>query len=379
VSTEPAEKLEDIQFGDAFFEITKAQDTISEESGELKRIVTGYAAVAEVIDSQFEIITREALESAAKDLLSYTTVLYNHDPDRPIGRVLEAKPQGNGLFVKVQISTTEDEIWNKITEGIISKFSFRGVVTDYAEKYEKSLDRYITEIKSFRIFEISLVSVPANPEAKTLHHYLSKALEHIKKESQTAQVTPEKTDETPNTGGPKHTMDQQIIVKSAERMKLIASLCDKLAAALQDMPQVDARLLALVKKIKAEAQAEMGAEEKYPAPQPAESDMDITSYDPVMEGVKSRMAGLEDKVAAVEKSLADLPASLAESITETVKGVTEELVNARITELDAKVESQSDIIKSFAELLDTLRPSLGLPDGQPIEKTEDQNPQGGET
>ncbi len=388
MATIPAVKLGDdgLQFEDALFDITKAQDAIGEQDGAYKRVVTGYAAVAEVVDSQFEIITREALDGAATDLLQYTTVLYNHDPDRPIGKVLEAKPEGNGLFVKVLISNSEDEIWDKITEGVISKFSFRGVVTDYEERFEKSLDRYVTVIKGFRVYEISLVSVPANPHARTLHHYLSKALDSIRKESQTTLETPEKADETPQMGGPRKTMDQQEIVKSAERMKLIASLCDKLIAALQDMPQVDARLLALVKRIKAEAQAETGEENKYPAPQPgdqAAAGLDIENYDPVMEGMKGRVKSLEERFETIEKSIAEMPDTLIESVAQTVKGVTEEMINTKFSELDGRFESQSDVIKTFAELLDSLRPALGLPvvekTEEPEKKTEEPNPQGGET
>lgn len=382
--TDLAVKLGDngLAFEDALFEIQKAQDKIGEQDGELKRIVTGYAAVADVVDSQYEIITKEALEGAAKDLLQYTTVLYNHDPDRPIGKVLEARPEGNGLFVKVLISATETEIWDKITEGVISKFSFRGTVTDYNEKYEKSLDRYVTVIKGFRVFEISLVSVPANPHARTLHYYLSKALETIRKDSQ-SQGTPEKAEEnTPQQGGPRKTMDQET-VKSAERMKLISSLCDKLIAALQDMPHADPRLIAVAKRIKAEAQAETGEENKYPSPQPAENDMDVENYNPVMEGLKSRLAATEEKLGDLEKSLTELSATLSESITETVKGATEALVDERLSTLTEKFDSQSEVIKSFAELLDSLRPALGL---EPVvektetpEKAEEENNQGGET
>lgn len=387
MSTELAVKLGEekgIKFEDAFFEVDKAQDVIGQQDGEYKRIVTGYAAVAEVVDSQFEIITREALSSAANDLLQYTTVLYNHDPDRPIGKVLEAKPEGNGLFVKVLISSTETEIWDKITEGVISKFSFRGIVTDYEERFEKSLDRYVTVIKGFRVFEISLVSVPANPHARTLHYYLSKALESIPKETQTTLETPEKTEETPIQGGPRNTMDQKEIVKSAERMKLIASLCDKLIAALQDMPQVDPRLLALIKRIKAEAQAEIGDEGNYPNPQPTAGSVDIENFDPVSEGMKSRIKSLEDKLVEIEKSIADMPNTLMESVSQTVKGVTEEMITNKFSELDAKFDTQSDVIKSFAELLDALRPTLGLPAVEKTEETKTETkteeiPQGGET
>lgn len=381
------EEVKGFIFNDALFDISKAADEINsdENSPELvKRIVTGYAAVADVIDSQYEVITREALEGAAKDLLSYTTVLYNHDPNRPIGKVLEARPEGSGLFVKVLISNSETEIWEKVTEGVISKFSFRGTVTDYEERFEKSLDRYITVIKGFRVFEISLVSVPANPHARTLHYYLSKALETDKSKTEHSQSSQDNTEKAEKIlkGGPEETMDQKDIAKSQERMKLIASLCDKLIAALQDMPHADARLVAIAKKIKAEAMSD-GNEDgsNYPKPS-AEADMDLENYNPQMEGLKSRVGGLEDKITNIATSLDELKKSLEESNLETIKGQVETLVNEKFTELDAKFDSQSEVIKGFAELLDSLRPVLGLEPAK-VETTETgtgtENNQGGES
>lgn len=398
---EPAVGLGDkgLTFEDALFEVQKAQDVIGEQDGELKRIVTGYAAVAEVVDSQYEVITKEALDGASQDLLHYTTVLYNHDPDRPIGKVLEARPEGNGLFVKVQISGTENEIWDKICEGIISKFSFRGTVTDYAERFEKSLDRYVTVIKAFRIVEISLVSVPANPHAKTLHHYLSKALEHISKDSQSHGNTGEGEDKTPRKGGPSKTMDRRRIRKSDDdqQLQVMSSLCDKLLAALQDMPHVDARVVAVAHKLKemlagfkrseaGEPDAgggdpghhaahgggdDSGGGSAYPQPSAnALLSLELESFDPKMESVKKRLEAAEEKLVSMEKSLGELSETLTTSITEAVKGMTETMVNERMTQLDEKFDLQTDVIKSFAELLDSLRPALGLAPAV-IEKTED--------
>ena len=391
-------KIEDgqIAFQDALFEVKKAADTFDDQ-GQQKRIVTGYAAVADVVDSQYELIAREALEGASKDLLKYTTVLYNHDPDRPIGKVLEATPQGTGLYVKVQISNSEDEIWDKICEGIISKFSFRGVITDYDEQFDKSLSRNITVIKGFKIFEISLVSVPANPEAKTLNYYLSKALEDQvelhreepgKAEASTDVPQPGSSD-NPNTGGsedmPK--MDPE----DKQKLDAITSMCDKLLAALQDMPNVDARVVAIVKRIKElvlafgkEEATEDSQEAGKPAagyPQPAQDAIDIDNFDPVTDKLKSRVTTVEGQYAELKKTLEELPAALEEKLSEIVKTLSEQQITEKFGELEKKLETQSEVVTGLAELFDLLRPSLGLP---AVEKTtekpaEDANTQGGES
>jgi len=385
-------KIEDgqIAFKDALFEVKKAADTFDDQ-GQQKRIVTGYAAVADVVDSQYELIAREALDEASKDLLKYTTVLYNHDPDRPIGKVLEARPEGTGLFVKVQISNTEDEIWDKICEGIISKFSFRGVITEYDEQFDKSLARNITIIKGFKIFEISLVSVPANPEAKTLNYYLSKALEdrvELHREDPGKAESPNDIpqpggSEIPKTGGsedmPK--MDPE----DEQRLAAITSMCDKLLAALQDMPNVDARVVALVKKIKemvavvgkAEAMEDAAGKPAAGYPQPAADALDLEGFDPVSEKLKSRLTAVEGQYAALEKKLEDLPAALEEKLTEIVKGLAEQQLTEKFGDLEKKLESQSEVLAGFAELFELMRPSLGLP---AVEKpAEDLTNKGGET
>lgn len=138
------------------------------------RIVVGYASTYD-IDSDFTQLTREALQKASEDLLTYSTVLYNHDDTRPIGVVIETAVDDIGLLVKVKISKDETEIWNKVTEGIINKFSIRGRSGDF--EYITKGEDTILQIKSVSLHEVSLVSVPANKEAKTICYYIAKSLD----------------------------------------------------------------------------------------------------------------------------------------------------------------------------------------------------------
>ncbi len=141
-------------------------------------------------DSVGDVIKIEALEKACEILKTkYQTVLFNHNTDRPIGKVIDAKvidlePEienqiRKGLWVKILISKTEPEIWQKIQEGVLSKFSFAAYVTKEPmyitnDKGEQIVSHYI--ISDMDIFECSLVSVPANPNATTLDYYVSKFL-----------------------------------------------------------------------------------------------------------------------------------------------------------------------------------------------------------
>ena len=138
--------------------------TKSVDNEEGFRIMEGYASTSD-LDFQGDVITDEALELAQHDLLENSTVLYNHNLDREIGKVLESRFTEEGLFVKVQISKTEDEIWSKIQEGILNKFSIRAKVLDREKTYDPELGQMINVIKKIKIVEVSVVSVPANSKA----------------------------------------------------------------------------------------------------------------------------------------------------------------------------------------------------------------------
>jgi len=131
------------------------------EQKKKRRIISGYASTFD-IDSGDMQITKTALENAKDDLLKYSTVLFNHDMDRPIGKTIETRVDDRGLFVKIVISNQEDDIWEKCKEGIINKFSIKG----------RSRDTSITEngrviqINEIELFEVSLVTIPMNNHAK---------------------------------------------------------------------------------------------------------------------------------------------------------------------------------------------------------------------
>jgi uncharacterized coiled-coil protein SlyX len=170
-----------------------------------------------------------------------------------------------------------------------------------------------------------------------------------------------------------------------QRLAAITSMCDKLLAALQDMPNVDARVVALVKKIKemiavvgkVEAAEDSAGKPAAGYPQPAADALDLEGFDPVSEKLKSRLTAVEGQYAALEKKLEDLPAALEEKLTEIVKGLAEQQLTEKFGDLEKKLESQSEVLAGFAELFELMRPSLGLP---AIEKpAEDLTNKGGET
>lgn len=150
----------------------------SYQEGEDKRYVEGWCATTD-LDLVGDVITDEAFKSSEKDLETNSTVLYNHDLNMPIGKVESSTFDKKGLYLKVLISSSKDvdAIWKKVTEGVINKFSIRLRVLDATKEFVAAVKREVNFIKKMLLLEASLVTVPANPEAKCVAFYLSKGFE----------------------------------------------------------------------------------------------------------------------------------------------------------------------------------------------------------
>lgn len=142
-------------------------------------IVEGFASTGD-LDAQEHRITAEAQQEGAASLEEYNTLLYNHDPDKPIGKILKAEAREDRLFIKTFISHSEPIIWQKVQDGTLSKFSIKGQILDSGTETDEETQKEITVIKSMKLFEVSLVSVPANVKAKSLAWYIEKALADAK-------------------------------------------------------------------------------------------------------------------------------------------------------------------------------------------------------
>jgi len=128
------------------------------------------------IDSDDCQITRGALEKAKDDLLTYNTVLFNHNYDRPVGRVVETKIDNKGLLVRIVISNSEADLIAKVKDGTLSKLSISGRALEWTMTEPDAEERSILQITVIKLHEVSIVSVPANKEARTISASISKSL-----------------------------------------------------------------------------------------------------------------------------------------------------------------------------------------------------------
>ena len=209
-----------------------------EEGG--RWIVEGLAATSD-FDLQEDIITRQAIEASARDLLENSTVLHNHNPDEAIGKVERSEARDGGLWLKILVSKTVPDTWQKIKEGVLNKFSIRGKIIEAKKQWVPRLKKYARLIFKMHLLEVSLVAVPANPKARAIRWYIEKALE--KYESDGGEIE-EMESESPEKGG----MDMDIEVIEEE---LVEAVGETESTELQEMEKAETpkRALFLIDKL----------------------------------------------------------------------------------------------------------------------------------
>jgi phage head maturation protease len=121
---------------------------------EAQRMVFGYAST-ETLDSQGEIVKREALEAALPEYMRFANIREMHQPSA-VGVATDAELDDRGLHLAAHI--VDRDAWDKVISGVYKGFSIGGsvIARDQAQKHV---------ITGIRLSEISLVDRPANPEA----------------------------------------------------------------------------------------------------------------------------------------------------------------------------------------------------------------------
>jgi HK97 family phage prohead protease len=123
--------------------------------------IKGYASTTDT-DRAGDVIEKEAWEKGGLD--NYTNnpvILFNHDYNRPIGRATGLETDDRGLRIAANISKSAGDVTNLVKEGILRALSvgFRVKDADYIEETDG------LKISDAELFEVSVVSVPANQAA----------------------------------------------------------------------------------------------------------------------------------------------------------------------------------------------------------------------
>ena len=125
-------------------------------------IISGHASTNDE-DRSGDIIVTDAWRkpNALKDYLKNPIVLAFHDMSRPIGKTIGYEVDSKGLKITAKISKAAGDIRELIKEGILSAFSVGFMIKD-ADWDTQSGTFYIKEVE---LYEVSVVSIPANQNA----------------------------------------------------------------------------------------------------------------------------------------------------------------------------------------------------------------------
>ena len=131
-----------------------------EDGDDLVRI-EGWAST-KGIDRDSEIVEPDAILGGISNFLKNPVLLFSHDPSRPIGKVtdISVKPE-EGFWIEAVLSAAGDvkDIVTKIKEGVLRAFSigFRAL--------DGKLAGDVWHITELELWEVSIVSIPANADA----------------------------------------------------------------------------------------------------------------------------------------------------------------------------------------------------------------------
>lgn len=129
----------------------------------------GYGSVFGNVDAYNEIVAPGAFAKSIAEIKASgrpLPVLWNHNSNEPIGKYLDLMEDDRGLKVQGQLMTGKvsraTEVAAMMQEGIISGLSIGYWVKDYSRDDETG----VWTLKELKLREISVVTFPANDDAR---------------------------------------------------------------------------------------------------------------------------------------------------------------------------------------------------------------------
>ena len=152
---------------------TKSVKTTKDENWVEAVEIEWYASTKDK-DRVGDIVVPDAFKSALEWYMMNPIVLLQHKAEKPIGVVEEANIDDNWLYIKAKITENTDWVMNQIKNGVLRAFSIWYRVKDYDTDARELADwsyDFTNIIKDLELFEISVVSIPANPFALSKNWY----------------------------------------------------------------------------------------------------------------------------------------------------------------------------------------------------------------
>ena len=246
-------------------------------------------------------------------------ILFNHDYHNPIGKTTELGVDERGLKIKGKISKSAGKVSELIKEGVLGAFSvgFRVKDADYIEE----TDGY--RIKDAELFEISVVSVPAN-QAATFS--VAKAFDSDD-EYQDWKSNFVKIGQSTDVDSPEATVNQTVLKETKMSETKENFDLEEFAKEVAKKTATEIAMAQAEKQAKADAEAEEAAEKV--AAEEADIQEKKAEVESIVkagtEGAERLVTDLEDRVA---KDYSNIEAVVEELKTELAEK-SEEIVNIR--------------------------------------------------
>lgn len=124
-------------------------------------VIEGFANTTDT-DRDGDVIVESAWKQGGlTNFLKNPIVLAFHNHQMPIGKVVSHKVTEKGLFVSAEISKAAGNVFDLVKEGILQTFSIGFRIKD--ADFDSKTDLFL--IKDLELFEVSVVSVPANADS----------------------------------------------------------------------------------------------------------------------------------------------------------------------------------------------------------------------
>jgi HK97 family phage prohead protease/HK97 family phage major capsid protein len=267
--------------------------------------IEGYASTDDV-DRQGDIVPASVWKKGIQNYLKNPVILAYHDHSEPVGRMVEHRVDGKGLWIKARISSAAGEVFNLVKDGILTAFSIGFRIVD--AEYDAAKELFV--VKELELHEISVVSVPANQN--TLFS-LSKAFDTAEEfKSFKMQFAPDSDSakglESSTEANGEIKKEWEMDPKQLEQM---------LADAANKAAELTAKAIA---DTQAKQLAEKAAADKVEAELDARVKAAVASISTGDTGAERLMAEVEKRLATAEESsksvIAGLEASLKEKAAE---------------------------------------------------------------
>jgi HK97 family phage prohead protease len=134
-----------------------------------KGIVKGYGSIFGNIDSDGDIITKGAYTKTISENGNRVKYLYQHQMDKPLGKMINLYEDEKGLMFEAEIPKTQlgKDVLELIKAGVITENSV-GILPMQKEGCPDGMENCYRKLTEVKLYEISAVTLAANDEAMIL-------------------------------------------------------------------------------------------------------------------------------------------------------------------------------------------------------------------